>query len=850
MDLTDPAKHFQRRKISTGILLPVIIIISFLTASAAAINIAWTGALKTSKEEAVQLVSAAEAGLKKSDISSIIAESFSSSSAAAGKSEYLEIKNSLSEITKLDKNIRSAYIYTQRAGSLFELVDSEPINSADYNPPGTEHMNVSTDLFRPFKEKTASTSGPLTDNEGIWTEVLVPVKDLKTGDVIAVLAVDYPSGTWNRQAAAAAAYACIITICVLLTVTVMIRSINKSRALKLEKSSLNDSRIRLKKAAEVSRMLFDQVPVGITIANNGRYIRPDDNPEPIFNPMFEKITGRSAEELAKMSWTDYTYPDDLQLELDDFNKLGSGEIDSYSMEKRIIRPDGSIIWVHMIIAPMTLKESGETDHICIMEDITERKEAENALAESERNKSVLLSHLQGLAYRCSNDNERTIQFISEGCYDLSGYRPENLLANRDLSFADLTAPEYREILRNEWARILPLRLPFRYEYEIVTSAGERKWVLEIGKGIYDSNDDAEALEGIVLDITEIKMRENQIQYMGNHDFMTGLYNRSYYDDMMDRLDSSEDCLPLSILIADINGVRFVNDVAGHTEGDLLIIRTAKLIQGCCREGYVLARTGGDEFGIMMPNTSKEEAAVMARKITETVGNFNKAAENHKFDISLSVGCNTKETRRESISHIGKIAAEYMNNRKLLDHKSSHSALLESYKTTMYERSQETQEHAERIARVSKKIGEKLNLPQKSLDEIELFAMLHDIGKIGVDDRILKKPGKLTEEEWVGMKKHPEIGSRIARSSPEIENIADYILSHHERWDGKGYPRGLKGEEIPLLSRILSVADAYDAMTEDRIYREGMSREEALAEIKQNAGTQFDPAITRIFLANI
>lgn len=129
-------------------------------------------------------------------------------------------------------------------------------------------------------------------------------------------------------------------------------------------------------------------------------------------------------------------------------------------------------------------------------------------------------------------------------------------------------------------------------------------------------------------------------------------------------------------------------------------------------------------------------------------------------------------------------------------------------------------------------------------------MLHDIGKMGIDDRVLNKPGKLTDDEWAIMKKHPEIGYRIAKSSPELEPIAEYILAHHERWDGKGYPQGLKGEEIPLLSRIVAVADAYDAMTEDRVYRKALTKEQTLDEIRKNIGSQFDPHIAQIFLKNI
>ena len=167
--------------------------------------------------------------------------------------------------------------------------------------------------------------------------------------------------------------------------------------------------------------------------------------------------------------------------------------------------------------------------------------------------------------------------------------------------------------------------------------------------------------------------------------------------------------------------------------------------------------------------------------------------------------------------------------------------------TMYARSQETEEHAERISNLSIRIGQRMNLSQKNLDELNLLAMLHDIGKIGIDDRILNKPGPLNEKEWVEMKKHPEIGYRIVMTAPELQSVAEYLLSHHERWDGTGYPRGLKGNEIPLVARILAVADAYDAMTQDRVYRKALTAKQAAEEIVKNAGTQFDPQVADVFL---
>ena len=156
------------------------------------------------------------------------------------------------------------------------------------------------------------------------------------------------------------------------------------------------------------------------------------------------------------------------------------------------------------------------------------------LEESERSKYVLLTHLPGLAYRCNYDRDWTMQYVSEGCYDLTGYPPESLLYNRDLSFNELISPEYRELLWNEWKRILKERKPFKYEYEIITAAGEKKWVLEMGQGIYNDKGEVEALEGIVLDISDRKAVEDALKYNNEHDKWTGLYNREYLLQLLER----------------------------------------------------------------------------------------------------------------------------------------------------------------------------------------------------------------------------------------------------------------------------------------------------------------------------
>lgn len=477
------------------------------------------------------------------------------------------------------------------------------------------------------------------------------------------------------------------------------------------------------------------------------------------------------------------------------------------------------------------------------------KKAEWSRLESERSKTVFFSQLPGMAYRCKYDANWTMEFVSEGCQELTGYTAEAIIANREVSYAEVISPEYRKAIWGEWKRALVQRDRYRDEYEIATKQGERKWVLELGQGIYDAEGNIEALEGIVLDISDQKNKEHHIAYLSEHDPLTGLFNRNYLEQEKKRMDKPE-FLPLSVAICDIDGLRMINDAYGHAEGDHLITKTAKLIQGCLKGEYVLSRVGGGEFVLLLPHTDSTAAHQLKMAIKNTIESYNRVNKDAPYAISVSIGHGTKETETQQIQDVTKAAEEYLNSRKLLNQNSSHSAIVSSIMATLYAKSQETEEHGQRIGRLCQTMGVQVGLSSKELNDLQLLSKLHDIGKIGIDDSILNKPGKLSEEEWKTMKQHPEIGRNIAMSTPQLEHIAEYILCHHERWDGAGYPMGLKGQEIPVLSRILSIADAFDAMTEDRVYRKAMTYEAAIREIERNAGTQFDPEITRLFVAQM
>ena len=340
--------------------------------------------------------------------------------------------------------------------------------------------------------------------------------------------------------------------------------------------------------------------------------------------------------------------------------------------------------------------------------------------------------------------------------------------------------------------------------------------------------------------------KSEVEYLLHHDCLTGLCNRIFYEEEKARLNASDE-LPLSVIIGDINGLKMINKALGHESGDKIIKSTARIFKSCCRSTDIIGRTGSDEFSIILPGTDSKKAEHITRQITAACEEHNRSLDNDLLHINVCIGYATKSMTGISIDSVERIADENMCICKLLQNKSIHSTIVSSIRSTLNDKSQETAEHAERLAVLTRRIGEKLNLTVNELNELELFATLHDIGKISIGDEILNKSGKLSPDEWRKMKRHSEIGYNLAMSAAELKPIACYILSHHENWNGSGYPQGLSGEMIPMASRILAIADSYDAMTQDRVYRTAMNKDAALKEIRKNIGLKFDPAVAKVFL---
>lgn len=427
----------------------------------------------------------------------------------------------------------------------------------------------------------------------------------------------------------------------------------------------------------------------------------------------------------------------------------------------------------------------------------------------------------------------------------TGKLEKDIVGHTDI---DLFPPKDAKLSKNSDIDILNNKTSRKNEEKVTYPDGKEVILETLKTPYYDFEGTMIGLIGISRDTTERKNRENKIKYISYHDNMTGIYNRTYFDEVRNVLDNPEQ-LPLSVIIGDVNGMKLINDAFGHVKGDKLLQEIANILKQCARDGDIIARTGGDEFSILMPRTDELTVKEVVEHI-RALCSEKRHEENNEIYIDIALGYATKLEPDEPLDKVIMLAEDLMYRRKLLEQKSMHNDYLSYIKTTMLVKSNETQEHEERLVNLSKKLGEEMGLSEHELDELELVAMLHDIGKINIDKKILTKTGKLSDEEWREIKKHPEVGYRIANSTFELSHIAEYILCHHEHWDGSGYPLGLSGIDIPLISRIITVVDAYDAMTQDRAYRKALPADVAMNEILNHKGTQFDPNIADIFVKKV
>jgi len=373
--------------------------------------------------------------------------------------------------------------------------------------------------------------------------------------------------------------------------------------------------------------------------------------------------------------------------------------------------------------------------------------------------------------------------------------------------------------------------------------GSFLWVL--ASKFYDNKGKVCGAIKSIRNISQQKQVEESLHLLSNHDRMTGLFNRAFFEDELDRLEKKEQC-SLGMIACDINGLKYVNKNFGNNEGDKLVKATAGILKNAARKDDTIVRTDGDEFAVIKVNCTYQCLEKTCHKIREGVLEYNSV--NYRVPLSLSLGFSfTDKKTSESASKVYEKALSNMCRQKLHQDRSAQSAVVNTLLKALEARDFITEGHADRLQYIVTAVAKKLGLSEERIADLRLFAKFHDIGKIGIPDSILFKEAELNSEEFTIMKSHCNIGYTIASVSPDLEPISEWILKHHEWWNGKGYPFGLKGEEIPLECRILAIADAYDAMTSKRPYKNAISNTEAIRELERKAGSQFDPYLTKIFL---
>ena len=574
------------------------------------------------------------------------------------------------------------------------------------------------------------------------------------------------------------------------------------------------------------QIIFNSAPIGFMLEDKaGKIINVND--------VMCEVSGYTKKELVGSSVLNkLVLPEYKDLAKENIKKLIQGE--DLEFDIRTPTKTGQIKYYHLKETNITLPD-GSKGIISMHLDITERKKLENDLREKNNLLNSVLESIQdGIAVL---NPDLTIRYANSTMK--KWYKDQLLKAEKCFEVVYDTkkpcddCPVQKSLKSGEMESAIK-ELPADYEIDFIEI---------FSYPIYDQ--EKNKITGVVefvRDITERLEKEKEIKYLAYQDSLTDLYNRKFFKAEMDRLDTERQ-LPISIIMGDLNGLKIINDSYGQKMGDQLLIKAAEMLKEVVREDDILARYGGDEFTILLPQTSNKTA----KKIVKRIQHKSREQNVDEISLSISLGTATKLEKDKKITEIIKIAEDNMNQNKLSESRSSKSNIVQGLLNTLNAKSSETKEHALRMTKLAFDFGEKLELSTSELNRLSLLATLHDIGKTSIAEKILKKPGKLNDSEWELIKEHPERGYKIASASEEFALVADPILSHHEKWDGSGYPEGLKGEEIPYLARIITIIDSYDVMTNDRPYSKAMSQKEALAEIKSCAGGQFDPELANEFI---
>lgn len=574
------------------------------------------------------------------------------------------------------------------------------------------------------------------------------------------------------------------------------------------------------------KKIFSILPLPVFILQDG-FFRS-------FNSQLVQVTGYYEDELIKKPFADLVHPEDWPRVADFIKKLTEAEVSPEELQFRLINNQQKAIFVRAAFCSAEFNDCQAlfgylaTECRQMVDKLNNQKAYFQQLFENSPDGIAILD-IEDRVVNVNRSFEKLFQFSAE---EIKGSVINEVIVPEDLS--EETSFDYGNISAGEVIQEESVR------------KRKDKSIVNVSILAYSIIIDNKLVGTYVIyrDITERKKTEEQLKYLSLHDSLTGLYNRAYFQQELRRLEEGRSNT-IGIVICDVDGLKFVNDILGHDSGDAMLIAAANVIKESFRGNDMVARVGGDEFAILLPNSDNIALEKASHRVQHSVAQYN--ALNPRIPLSISIGFASSGEVLTDLNCLCKVADNNMYRDKQFRSPNARNAIMQTLMKALEVRDYINEGHGERMKVLVKALAEAIGLPDHCFKKLGLLAQFHDIGKVGITDRILFKQGALTFEEAVEIQRHCEIGSRISRSSSYLASIADLIYKHHEWWNGNGYPLGLKGEEIPLDCRILAIADAYDAMTNGRPYRNALSSEEALAVLRNSSGIQFDPRLVSLFI---
>ncbi len=481
----------------------------------------------------------------------------------------------------------------------------------------------------------------------------------------------------------------------------------------------------------------------------------------------------------------------------------------------------------------------------IMEDITERKRLEQQVFyEKELFETTLLSVGDGVI---STDAEANVLFMNKVAEQLTGWRADEAKGRPFTEIFRIVSGAERTKCPDPVSQVLQQgsAVTLLHDTILIARDGVERYIDDSASPILDRD---KTIKGVVLvfrDSTEKKMEQDKILQLSYRDSLTGLYNRRYYEQIKQTVDS-EPYYPLTLVLGDVNGLKLTNDAFGHDAGDQLLKKVATVFRKTCREGDIITRLGGDEFILLLPRTDAPNAKIIVDRLNEALS----AEEIRGLRVSVSFGYSVKKGEPVTFEETFKLAEDGMYIEKLSKSSAFKKHAIDTLLVKQFELNQWEKEHSVMVGQLSKAFAEAMGFSKEEVWQIERGACLHDLGKIAIDESILSQKEGLTQAQWLELKRHPEIGYTILRSVGEYAPFAEYVLYHHEKWDGTGYPQRLKGPDIPQPARMIAIVDSYVAMISDRAYKQALTPQEAIEELYACRGTQFDPELVPLFVEKV